>query len=38
MANELGKMYMCATCGAQVIVTKGGQGTLKCCGAVMQKK
>ncbi|MDZ7386185.1 MAG: desulfoferrodoxin, partial [candidate division KSB1 bacterium] len=25
-------------CGTQVIVTKGGSGTLKCCGVEMQKK
>ena len=25
-------------CGAQVIVTKGGAGTIKCCGAEMQQK
>ncbi|HEV8718722.1 MAG TPA: hypothetical protein VGX03_38620 [Candidatus Binatia bacterium] len=38
MANQLGKMYLCGKCGAQVIVTKGGIGTIKCCGAEMQKK
>ena len=38
MANQLGKMYLCGKCGAQVIVTKGGGGTLKCCGGEMQKK
>lgn len=38
MANELGKMYVCTKCGQQVIVTKGGKGTLKCCGVAMQKK
>ncbi len=24
MANQLGKVYICAKCGSQVIVTKGG--------------
>ena len=38
MANQIGKMYLCGTCCGQVIVTKGGTGTLKCCGAEMQKK
>ena len=38
MANQLGKMYICNTCGAQVIVTKGGDGTLKCCGTEMRQK
>ncbi|MGE0681816.1 MAG: desulforedoxin [Candidatus Binatia bacterium] len=38
MANQLGKMYLCGSCGAQIIVTKGGTGTIKCCGAEMQKK
>lgn len=38
MANQLGKMYLCGSCGAQIIVTKGGDGTVKCCGAEMQKK
>jgi desulfoferrodoxin-like iron-binding protein len=38
MANQIGKIYLCAKCGAQVIVTKGGTGTVKCCGADMQQK
>jgi hypothetical protein len=38
MANQLGKMYLCGSCGAQVIVTKGGDGAVKCCGAEMKKK
>jgi len=35
---QLGKMYLCGNCGAQIIVTKGGDGTVKCCGKEMQKK
>ena len=31
-------LWLCASCGAQIIVTKGGNGTLKCCGGEMQKK
>ncbi len=38
MAAQIGKIYVCSACGAQVIVTKGGAGTLKCCGQEMQKK
>jgi len=38
MANQIGKMYLCGKCGSQIIVTKGGTGTLKCCSAEMQKK
>lgn len=38
MASQIGKIYLCGTCGAQVIVTKGGTGALKCCGAEMQQK
>ena len=38
MANQLGKMYVCGKCNAQVIVTKGGTGTIKCCGQDMEQK
>lgn len=38
MPNQLGKMYLCRKCGAQVIVTKGGDGKLECCGAEMEQK
>lgn len=38
MANQLGKIYVCKKCGSQVIVTKAGDGTLKCCGEVMELK
>ncbi|HVA68386.1 MAG TPA: hypothetical protein VNF45_03680 [Candidatus Binataceae bacterium] len=38
MANQLGKVYICGKCGSQVIVTKGGQGALKCCDAPMEQK
>ena len=30
MANLLGKRYTCAECGAQVLVTKAGDGALAC--------
>jgi desulfoferrodoxin-like iron-binding protein len=38
MANQLGKVYICGKCGSQVIVTKGGTGELKCCGAPLEQK
>jgi desulfoferrodoxin-like iron-binding protein len=38
MAAQIGKIYICGSCSAQVIVTKGGAGTLKCCGQEMQQK
>ena len=38
MPNQIGKIYICAQCNAQVIVTKGGTGTVRCCGAEMQQK
>ena len=38
MANQIGKIYTCAKCGAQVIVTKGGTGAIKCCDTEMQQK
>lgn len=38
MANEVGKRYMCKECGAEFIVTRGGDGTLYCCGQPMELK
>jgi desulfoferrodoxin-like iron-binding protein len=38
VANQIGKIYLCSQCGAQFIVTKGGAGELKCCGAPMEQK
>ena len=38
MAAQIGKIYICSSCNAQVIVTKGGTGTLKCCNQEMQQK
>ncbi len=31
MANQTGKRYVCRQCGAEFIVTKGGDGELVCC-------
>ena len=36
MANQIGKIYVCAQCGAQVIVTKGGAGAIKCCASLRE--
>ena len=38
MANETGKRYSCSVCGAQFVVIKGGDGTLKCCGTTAEKR
>jgi desulfoferrodoxin-like iron-binding protein len=38
MANAVGKRYRCTKCGAEFIVTKGGNGTLVCCGQPMEIK
>ena len=38
MANQIGKRYYCAKCGAEVIVTRGGDGTIHCCGQPMEIK
>lgn len=38
MANEVGKRYICKKCGAELIVTRGGKGTLHCCGKPMELK
>lgn len=38
MPNQLGKLYVCSKCGAQVIVTKAGQGSLECCSVKMELK
>jgi len=38
MANQIGKRYVCSKCGSEFVVTKGGEGSLKCCGQVMELK
>jgi len=38
MASQVGKRYVCKKCGAEFIVTRGGKGTLSCCGEPMQLK
>jgi desulfoferrodoxin-like iron-binding protein len=34
--NETGKRYVCSTCGSELLVTRGGEGALSCCGQPMQ--
>lgn len=36
--NQAGKRKKCETCGAEVVVTKGGEGTLQCHGSDMVLK
>ena len=36
MVNETGKRYVCASCGSEMLVTRGGTGTVSCCGQPMQ--
>ncbi|MFC2003676.1 desulfoferrodoxin [Chloroflexota bacterium] len=38
MANQVGKRYVCPKCSSEFIVTRGGEGTLKCCGQAMELK
>ncbi len=38
MANETGKRYICAKCNSEFIVTKGGSGSVGCCGVPMEIK
>lgn len=37
MANKLGKRLSCENCGAQVLVTKGGEGEVQCCEKPMKE-
>jgi ribosomal protein L37AE/L43A len=36
MANQIGKRYICTNCGSKFIVTRGGEGTIQCCGKPME--
>lgn len=38
MATQVGKKYVCEVCGAEFIVTRGGDGELYCCGQKMKLK
>ncbi|MDO8635706.1 MAG: desulfoferrodoxin [Dehalococcoidia bacterium] len=35
MPNQVGKRYVCTKCGAEFIVTRGGDGTISCCNQPM---
>lgn len=36
MANQMGKRYVCANCGSEMLVTRAGEGPLSCCGQAME--
>jgi desulfoferrodoxin-like iron-binding protein len=38
MSTQAGKRYRCTECGGEVIVTKGGAGSLMCCGRPMEER
>ena len=38
VANQVGKRYQCTKCNTEMIVTKGGEGEIGCCGQPMQQK
>ena len=36
MPNEVRKRYVCSACNTEMLVTRGSEGTLSCCGQPMQ--
>ena len=36
MTNQLGKRYICVTCGISVLCTKSGNGEIECCDVKME--
>jgi desulfoferrodoxin-like iron-binding protein len=38
MANKTGSRLKCAQCGGEVIVTRAGDGEVRCCGQKMDPK
>jgi Desulfoferrodoxin, N-terminal domain len=36
MPNQLGKRFMCETCGAEVLCIKAGEGEVVCCAVPMK--
>lgn len=38
MSNQLGKRYTCKECGAEVLCTKAGDGSIYCCQGDMDEK
>ena len=38
MASQTGKRYVCERCATEMLVTRGGAGTLVCCGQPMVQR
>ncbi len=38
MANEAGKRLKCEQCGSEIVVTKAGDGEVRCCSTPMKPK
>ena len=38
MTTQLGKRYICADCGTEVLCNKPGDGSIECCGKEMGLK
>lgn len=38
MSNKAGKRVRCDVCGAEVIVSRGGSGTVECCSKPMTER
>jgi len=38
VANQLGKRFVCESCGAETLCTKAGAGSVECCGQPMKLK
>lgn len=38
MSNQLGKRYLCETCGTEVLCNKPGAGSVTCCDKDMKLK
>ncbi len=38
MATKSGDMTICMVCGAEYVATKGGEGTVTCCGKPVEPK
>ena len=38
MPNLVGKRYVCVKCAAEFIVSRGGEGTVMCCGQPLELK
>jgi hypothetical protein len=38
MATQLGKRYLCDTCGTEILCNKAGSGAVTCCDHAMKLK